>query len=170
MLKSLIPALCLLASACATTAPQTTYNEFDGGSVVDVDTHATHCANMQCSLIGAQWQQRNPDAVILTIGFSNLISNVTDVQFMIDGDKVTLPEPRGLTNYERIATLNTTNSTNDFITDLSVIERINAADTVLIRISSTDGYIDNAVKRPGSDSRASKALYDFIQQVNAVKM
>ncbi|RIJ15944.1 hypothetical protein D1227_06475 [Henriciella mobilis] len=147
-------------------AAKTTYSGFDDSAVVHINPHGNACTQFICTGFGGQWQEAKPDMFLLRAAVFNETTAILGASFNIDGEVVELEPAGGFTDFERV--LDTVEgSEKDFVAPISLIDRILTADRVWMRVTTSDGNLEDAVIDGGKDSKAYHALRRFSAEISA---
>lgn len=197
-MKSLLVAcLCLLTAGCASMADsmsglsglgQVTQHKssFDGSITVDMSPAWLYDETRSIFdpvpfKLGAQWQNTDPDSVLLVIAFDSstganrLYTNFQGVDINIDG-QITTHKVIGSTQHER-SNYNTvsqsiyTSSSNAVAIPLERLEKMVAAKDTRIRIRSTSGEASaqfSTERIPGGQATAIIPMRTFLANVRAI--
>lgn len=139
---------------------------FDGARVVDIAPHGAACEGLPCVSLGAQWNSRKPDATIATVTVLGArFSGIRRLAISIDGQERTF-QPSGITRFEPGPTAQTRESRQDFVLPLATLREIRAAKRVWVRVSTVDGYLDQAVVDDQKDSKAFHALGRLLAEID----
>ncbi|WP_300396439.1 hypothetical protein [Henriciella sp.] len=157
-------------AACSTTAgteAKTMYSGFDDAAVVHIDPHGNACTQFICTGFGGQWQESKPDIFLLRAAVFNETTAILGVSFNIDGETVELERAGGFTDFERVLD-SVEGSEKDFVAPVTLIDRILTADRVWMRVTTSDGNIEDAVVDGDKDSKAYNALKRFSAEIEKV--
>lgn len=156
-------------AGCATTtglAPTSSTSGFDGARVVDIAPHGTVCDEMPCVALGAQWNSRFPESVIVTVvTLDPKFSGIQKATFSIDGKELAF-RPKGLTRFDPGFSAVARESRQDFVVPLETLRQIRAAGRVWLRVSTLDGYVDRAVLDGQKDSKAYHAIGRLLAEID----
>lgn len=169
MVRILAMVAAVLLAGCATTdglAPTSKVAGFDGARVVDIAPHGAVCDALPCVSIGAQWSARHPDTAIVTVMLLGpKFSGIQRMALSIDGRERSF-QPSGITRLDPGLSALVRESRQDFALPLSVLREAHGARRVWIRVSTLDGYIDQAVIDGPKDSKALHAIGRFLTAVD----
>lgn len=157
----------LTLSGCANTSvqkPSVTQSGFDGGRVVDVDAHGNACSSMVCTGLGAQWSSAQPDIAFLKVIIFNEIKGITGAKINIDGKFYDTKPAAQANQFEHHGPMATSEMT--FIVPIDVIRKITTSKRTWLRVSTTDGYLEDPVIDGQKDSKAYYVLKKFIAEVD----
>lgn len=171
-MKAVLAVLMLLFAAGIAQAGkvQTKTDDFDGTSHVWVDEYGLRCDGSLCFALGADWNSRRPDVVILVAKFMGAYTDVRAMALNIDGEFVPLPRPNGRTDYGQafvqvpgfyvpgLAQSGRT-STRGFDIPREVFARMLGAKTVKVRLIIDEGNLDARLVDNGKPT--TKALRNF---------
>lgn len=159
---------CAVAGGCATTsgmAPTSSRSGFDGSRVVNVAGHGAACTGVICPGLGAQWSDRTPTTVIVTVYLFNELRGITGAQLAIDGRIVTLKAMPGLTGFSRPGDA-MKESRRDFTLPLEDVRAVGRAQRAWLRVQTTDGAMESAIVDGATDSKALHALRRFLAEID----
>ncbi|MBR9806014.1 MAG: hypothetical protein GYB49_02170 [Alphaproteobacteria bacterium] len=167
----MVIAASLLFTACATTTgldAKTTYSGFDDAAIVNIQPHGLGCDGaFICLSLGAEWQQAEPEQVLMLVQITGKTQGITGAALNIDGQKINLAEASTATEFERVAGAIET-STQVFVAPVEVIDEILAAKRVWIRVNTTSGFMEDYIIDGDKDSKAYHALKRFSSEMKSV--
>lgn len=113
---------------------------------------------MPCVAIGAQWSSRHPTTAIVTVMMLGpKFTGIQRVALSIDGKEQTF-QPNGITRFEPGLSALARESRQDFVMPLSTLRDLQGSKRAWIRVSTLDGYIDQAIIDGPKDSKALHAI------------
>lgn len=158
-----IGALSLLPG-CSTTsgmAPTVEKSGFDGATIVSIDPHGNGCSSYVCTGLGAQWSSTRPLDAILRVRVFNEYKAITSVRLMIDSEFFEPKPVQPTTSFERpVGSI--LYSTRTFSVPLAEIRKITSAKKAWLRVTTTDGYLEDPIVDRDRDSKALHALRRFV--------
>lgn len=168
-LSVLVMAGAVAMGGCATTtgnAPTSSRSGFDGARVVSIGPHGVACSSMLCPAIGAEWNSKRPDSAVLHVSLFNAIVGINSAAINVDGATVELGRAQALTNFSRPGEM-MRESSNYFVVPMSLVRSITTAKRAWLRVSTTQGAVEDAIIDGSKDSKAYHALRRFLTEVDA---
>lgn len=163
-----ISASCLMFLAgCATTSgtgPNVSHSGFDNAKVVSINPHGNACTGMVCTGLGAQWNGKRPSETILMIHIFNSINAITGAKLNIDGEQYVLKMTETLTNFSQPGAM-LKESSKGFVVPTDLVRKITNSRRTWLRVSTTSGYLEDAVIDGQTDSKAFHAMKRFLAEV-----
>lgn len=158
--------LLLLSDTAAAARAHMATDDFDGATRVWIDPHGLDCGwQMVCASVGARWTSKAPEAAVVTAELLNEYASVTALHLNIDGTIVELQPTSTPTRFEgrggaRGAPAMRT-SGRDFVVPMQMLQDILAANSVKVRVNTSDGFVDGTMADGRRKSKAAAALARF---------
>lgn len=176
-MKKLLFALLLVAGAAHAGRVKTSTDDFDGTRHVWIEEYGLRCQDALCFSLGAGWNSRRPDTVVLVAQFMGAYTDVKALALSIDGEVVDLGAPNGKTDFGQALSFTPATfdpalakagrtSTRGFNIPRAVFLRMLSANTVKVRLTVEQGNIDGRLIDNGKGtSKALTVLREFAAQL-----
>lgn len=168
-MKTIVAALVLaLLAGCSTTSgldATVSHSGFDNARIVSIDPHGGACRSVICTGLGAQWNGKRPNQVILIVQIFNDIQAITGAKLNIDGEIHTLTIKETFTEFSRPGSM-LQSSTKGFLTSLDLVQKITNSKRTWLRVQTNSGSFEDAIIDGQTDSKAFHALKRFIAEVD----
>ena len=158
----------LFVAACSTTSgtgPDVSRSGFDNATVVRINPHGNACSGMVCTGLGAHWSGKRPNETILVVTIFNSINAITGAKLNIDGEIHDLKVMETFTNFNELGAA-TKESRKGFLVPTNLVRKITTSQRTWLRVSTTSGYVEDAVIDGQKDSKAFHALKRFLAEID----
>ena len=175
--KRLLLAVLLVATGAQAGKVQTKTDDFDGTQHVWVDEYGLRCQDALCFALGADWNSRRPDTVVLVVQFMGAYTDIKAMALNIDGVPVTLGAPNGRTDFGQAFVFTPMTysaaqeragrtSSRGFDIPRADFDRMLAAKTVKVRLIIEEGNIDGRLIDNGKPTtKAFRNFQDFAERL-----
>lgn len=174
-MKKLLLAMLLVAGSAYAADAKIATDDFDGATRVWIDPHGLDCGmSMVCPMLGARWTSRQPNEAVLQVEVINAYAAIQGAKLNIDGELIELqPLDSGAatkfsSNVDIAAGAPVARrSARDYLVPLALLNRLQAAQSVKVRVATADGVVDGTFSGGKKPTKAAGALQRFMAKVPA---
>lgn len=161
----------MMVAGCANTdglAARESASGFDGARVVSIDPHGVACEALPCISIGGEWNSKRPDTVLALVSVtSGEFSALRRLELNIDGRVVDVAPQAGSVSRFTAPVPAMRQSLQTFVLPLADLRAVASARRAWVRVTTLNGYTEQAIIDGATDSKAVHALRRFVAQIDA---
>lgn len=171
MLRSTAILICLALSAgctplsdAMTPSLRIVQDKFDD-SIMVLQSPVSSASSMSegWTMMGFEWQQRNPDVVFVTAGVSGIV-NVMGIQFRADGKLIDSPKRTNV-----LTDINASQSMSRFEVPLDDFVTIATASDVRMRVDMIDKYVVSTFGRSNEGAIVNSKFTPFLAKIQELR-